>query len=99
MLAGGALIAARAAGKGLGIIALAPLSGLPLRKASLLTLALMPMSGVALILVHDTTKFYPQFGPSLAAIVISAIAILEILGPLLAHFALVRAGEAVEEWR
>ena len=98
-LAGGALIAARAAGKGLGIIALAPLSGLPLRKASLLTLALMPMSGVALILVHDTTKFYPQFGPSLAAIVISAIAILEILGPLLAHFALVRAGEAVEEWR
>lgn len=96
-LAGGVLIAARAAGKGLGVFALAPVSGLPLRKASLLTLALMPMSGIAVILVHDTVKFYPQIGPSLAAIVISAIAILELLGPLLAHFALVRAGETAEE--
>lgn len=96
-LAGGVLIAARAAGKGLGVFALAPVSGLPLRKASLLTLALMPMSGIAVILVHDTAKFYPQIGPSLAAIVISAIAILELLGPLLAHFALVRAGETAEE--
>lgn len=98
-LAGGLLIAARAAGKGLGIFLLAPVSGLPLRKASLLTLALMPMSGIAVIVVHDLTKFYPQFGPSLAAVVISAIAILELLGPLLAYFALVRAGEAMEEVR
>lgn len=96
-LAGGVLIAARAAGKAVGVFALAPASGLPLRKASLLTLALMPMSGIAVILVHDTTKLYPQLGPSLAAIVISAIAILELLGPLLAHFALVRAGETAKE--
>ena len=95
-LAGGVLIAARAAGKALGIFALAPTSGLSLRKASLLTLALMPMSGIAVILVHDTTRFYPQLGPSLAAIVVSAIAMLELLGPLLVHFALVRAGEAAE---
>lgn len=96
-LAGGVLIAARAAGKGLGVFALAPVSGLPLRKASLLTLALMPMSGIAVILVHDTARFYPQIGPSLSAIVISAIAMLELLGPLLVQFALVRAGEAAEE--
>ena len=96
-LAGGVLIAARAAGKGLGVFALAPVSGLPLRKASLLTLALMPMSGIAVILVHDTARYYPQIGASLSAIVISAIAMLELLGPLLAHFALVRAGEAAEE--
>jgi Kef-type K+ transport system membrane component KefB len=96
-LAGGVLITARAAGKALGIFALAPASGLPLRKASLLTLALMPMSGIAVILVHDTAKIYPQIGASIAAIVVSAIAMLELLGPLLAHFALVRAGEAAEE--
>ena len=96
-LAGVVLIAARAAGKGLGVFALAPASGLPLRKASLLTLALMPMSGIAVILVHDTVRFYPQLAPALAAIVVSAIAMLELLGPLLAHFALVRAGEAAEE--
>jgi len=57
----------------------------------------MPMSGIAVIVVHDTTRFYPHLGPALAAIVISAIAMLELLGPLLAHFALVRAGEAAEE--
>lgn len=97
LLSGGVLIAARAAGKALGVFALAPASGLSLHKASMLTLTLMPMSGIALILVHDTTRFYPQFGPSLAAIVVSAIAMLELLGPLLARFALVRAGEAAEE--
>ena len=96
-LAGGMLIVARAAGKALGIFALAPASGLPLRKASLLTLALMPMSGIAVILVHDIARYYPQLGPALAAIVVSAIAMLEVLGPLLAHFALVRAGEAAGE--
>jgi Kef-type K+ transport system membrane component KefB len=97
VVAGGVLIAARAAGKALGVFALAPASGLPLRKASLLTLALMPMSGIAVILVHDTARLYPQFGPALSAVVVSAIAILELLGPLLAHFALVRAGEAAED--
>lgn len=96
-VAGGVLIAARAAGKALGVFVLAPASGLPLRKASLLTLALMPMSGIAVILVHDTARLYPQLGPALAAVVISAVAMLELLGPLFAHFALVRAGEAAEE--
>lgn len=95
-VAGGVLVAARVAGKALGVFALAPASGLPLRKASLLALALTPMSGVALVLLHDTTRLYPQLGPSLAAIVIAAVAILELLGPLLAQFALVRAGETAE---
>jgi len=94
--AGGVLVAARAAGKTLGILALAPASGLPLRKASLLALAMTPMSGIAVILVHDTAKLYPQFAPSLAAIIVSAIVILELIGPLLAQFALVRAGETDE---
>ena len=94
--AGGVLVAARFAGKALGVFALAPVSGLPLRKASLLALALTPMSGLAIVLMHDTARLYPQFGPALAAIVVSAIAMLELLGPLLTHFALTRAGEADE---
>ena len=89
-VAGGVLVAARFAGKALGV------SGLPLRKASLLALALTPMSGLAIVLMHDTARLYPQFGPALAAIVVSAIAMLELLGPLLTHFALTRAGEADE---
>ena len=95
-VAGGVLIAARFAGKALGVFALAPASGLPLRKASLLALTLTPMSGLAIVLMHDTARLYPQFGPALAAVVMAAIAMLELLGPLLTHFALTRAGEAEE---
>jgi len=95
--AAGALIAARYAGKTLGIFAFARPSGLSLRKASLLSLGLMPMSGVALILARETTATYPELGPALVTVVLSAIAMLELLGPLLAHFAIVRAGEAAEE--
>ena len=97
VLAGAALVAARIAGKALGVIALAPAAALPIRKASLLALALTPMSGVAITLLLDTSRLYPHFGPALAAVVVSAIAMMELLGPLLAHFALLRAGETAPE--
>lgn len=96
-VAAGALIAARYVGKTLAVVALARPSGLTLRKASLLGLGLMPMSGVALILARETSAIYPELGPALVTVVLSAIAMLELLGPLLAHFAIVRAGEAAEE--
>jgi ABC-type transporter Mla maintaining outer membrane lipid asymmetry permease subunit MlaE len=67
------------------------------RKASLVALALAPMSGIAIVLTHETVRLYPQFGASLAAVMVSAIALMELLGPLLAHFALVRAGEAAAQ--
>jgi Kef-type K+ transport system membrane component KefB len=95
--AAGALIAGRYVGKTLGIFAFARPSGLSLRKASLLSLGLMPMSGVALIMVQETSASYPELGPALVTVVLSAIVMLELLGLLLAHFAIVRAGEAAEE--
>jgi NhaP-type Na+/H+ or K+/H+ antiporter len=95
-LAGAVLVAARYAGKAIGVFALAPASGLSMRKASLLSLTLMPMSGVALILVHETTALFPGLGSTLASVVVSAIVMLELLGPAAAYFALVRAGEADE---
>jgi Kef-type K+ transport system membrane component KefB len=95
--AAAALIAARYAGKTLGIFALARPSGLSLRKASLLSLGLMPMSGVALIMARETSAIYPELGPTLVTVMLSAIVMLELLGPLVAHFAIVRAGEAAEE--
>lgn len=94
-----ALIAARAAGKALGVLALGPVSGLPLRKAALLSLALTPMSAVAVILVQETAGRYPSFDASLAPVAVAAVVILELLGPLAARFALVRAAEADPERR
>jgi Kef-type K+ transport system membrane component KefB len=98
-LAGAVLVAARYVGKAIGVFALAPASGLSMRKASLVSLTLMPMSGVSLILVHDTTALFPGLGSALASVVVSAIVMLELLGPAAAYFALVRAGEVDETGR
>lgn len=94
LFAGAALAVARYAGKAVGALALGRLSGLSLRKSALVGLGLTPMAGLALLLAHHTAALYPQFGPQLLTIMVAAVAILEIPGPLLAQFALVLAGEA-----
>jgi hypothetical protein len=48
-------------------------------------------------MVHRTGQLYPDFGANLAAIVLSAVLILELVGPIAVQFALRRAGEAREE--
>jgi hypothetical protein len=54
---------------------------------------------VALILVHDMSALFPGLGSTLASVVVSAIVMLEVLGPAAAYFALVRAGETDETAR
>jgi Kef-type K+ transport system membrane component KefB len=97
--AGLAYVGARLAGKAAGILVFAPLSGLRVRKAALLGLALMPMSAVAVVLVDFTSRVYPAFGVELAGIVMSAVLILALAGPALTQAALRLAGEAREEGR
>jgi Kef-type K+ transport system membrane component KefB len=89
-----AFIVARFVGKGLALVALGRLSGVRPASAGLLTLALMPMSGLAVVMVLDTAAMYPAFGGELAAVVLTAVALLEILGPVATQIALRRAGEA-----
>jgi hypothetical protein len=76
------------------VIALAPRAGLSYRAGSLLAVALLPLSGQAVVMVRDTVSLYPSFGRELAAVVLSAVVILELLGPIATQFALKRAGEA-----
>jgi hypothetical protein len=57
----------------------------------------LPMSGVATLLVSDTTALYPEFGQALASIVFGAIVLGDLLGPLATQFALRRSGEAHQE--
>ena len=92
-----AYVAARFAGKLIGVMSLAHLSGVRPGAALMLGVALMPMSGVALAMVHGTANLYPEFGARLAAIVLSAALILELIGPVAVQFALKRAGEAKGE--
>jgi Kef-type K+ transport system membrane component KefB len=84
-------------GKAVAILALGRLSGLRAGGAGLLSLSLLPMSGLAVVMVYDTAALYPRFGGELAAVVLSAVAVLEIIGPLATQFALRKAGETHPE--
>lgn len=87
-------IVVRFLGKGAALLTFGPLSGIRPGGAGLLAVALIPLSGSAVVMVRDTTTLYPEFGRELAAVVLSAVVILELLGPLATQFALRRAGEA-----
>jgi Kef-type K+ transport system membrane component KefB len=92
-----AYIALRFLGKAAALLAFGHLSGIRPGGAGLLALALVPMSGLAVVMVRDTVSLYPSFGRELAAVVLSAVVVLELLGPLATQFALRRAGEAHPE--
>ena len=92
-------VVVRFLGKAIAILALGRLSGLRAGGAGLLSLSLLPMSGLAVVMVYDTAALYPRFGAELAAVVLSAVAVLELIGPLATQFALKRAGETHPEPR
>jgi len=89
-----AYVAVRFLSKGVALLAFGHLSGIRPGGAGLLAVALIPMSGIAVVMVRDTISLYPSFGKELAAVVLSAVAVLELLGPLATQFALRRAREA-----
>jgi len=88
------LVAARYVGKYAGVLLTSRASGLSTRKGSLVALGLMPMSAVALVFVHETVAVFPALGQALLGVLVPALVVLEMAGPLLARFAIVRAGES-----
>jgi len=88
------LLVVRFLGKGLAILLFGRLSGVRTGGAGLLAIALLPLSGLAVAMVRDTSELSPAFGKELAGILLAAIALSELLGPLATQFALRRAGEA-----
>ena len=92
-MVGAAFVIARLAGKLVGLMMFAPLSGLTQNKAALLAVGMVPMSAIAVVMVQGASALYPEFGARLSAIVLSAVVILELVGPLATQWALTRAGE------
>ena len=90
-------ILARFVGKSAAIMGFARFSGIRAGGAGLLAIALTPMSGTAVVILHGTASVYPDFGAGLASIVLSSVVILELLGPIAVQYALKKAGEAGEE--
>ncbi|MET0680909.1 MAG: cation:proton antiporter [Burkholderiales bacterium] len=95
--AGLAFVLVRFAGKTLGVLAVAPFLGLKVRHAGLVALALMPMSGLAVVMVYETASLYPEVRASIAPVVLAAVVILELFGPIATQFAIKQAGEAGAE--
>lgn len=93
-IVGAAFVLARLAGKLAGIGLFAPLSGLTRQKALLLGVGMVPMSAIAVVMVQGASAFYPEFGAKLSSIVLAAVVILELVGPLATQWSLRRAGEA-----
>jgi len=92
--AGLAFVLVRFAGKALGVLAIAPFAGLKLRHAGLVAIALTPMSGLAVVMMYQTAALYPEVRSSVAPVVLAAVVILELVGPVATQFAIRRAGEA-----
>ena len=90
------LITARALAKLSSVLILAHYSGIGLRQAMALGVALIPMSSVALLLTLDTGVAFPAFGSGMGLVLMSCIVILELAGPILVQGALRAAGETPE---
>ena len=93
VVSGESVAAARAAGKLVGILAIAPIGGLRVRQAVGLGCALLPMSTLALMLQHDVAKHFPEFGSDMTAVFLAALIIMELMGPLAVQWGLRYAGE------
>lgn len=89
-----ALIVARFLGKGAGLLALGYMSGLRPGGAGWLAVGLLPMSSLAVVMAQDVALFAPEMGGRVAALVVAAVAVLVLLGPLATQFALRASGEA-----
>jgi Kef-type K+ transport system membrane component KefB len=85
---GVAAILSRLAAKILATAALGRPSGISMRQALALGVALMPISGAALVMMADLQAIYPAFAAQMTGIVFSAVAVLELLGPIAVQAAL-----------
>ncbi len=91
-----AFIAARLVGKALPVLLLARPSALPLREAWLVNLALVPMSGITLLMLGDLTSLFPEIAGDVGATVLLATTILTFVGPLATEYAIRQAGDAAD---
>jgi Kef-type K+ transport system membrane component KefB len=89
-----ALVAARGVAKVLGVSIANFGSGTSWRQAFWTGCAMAPMSSVALLLVSQFVASSLTLGPRIASIALPAILLMEVLGAIIATFAIHRAGES-----
>lgn len=92
-----AFLLLRFAAKALAINTFGSASGLRRGSALWLSLALLPMSEIAWLMMQDTVMIYPDFGPELTSLLLGALALSELVAPIVTGLALRRADEAHPE--
>ncbi|KIG02721.1 cation:proton antiporter [Caballeronia concitans] len=90
------LIVARVIGKLVGVLMFAKPSGLNWKQGAALGVALTPMSALAYLLVDDMYVLYPDYDPTLRAIVMCSIVVLQIATPFVVYRSLSAVGERRE---
>ena len=93
-----ALVAARALAKIIGVALGNVGSGASWKQALWVGCAMSPMSSVTLLLVSQFVTASGSIGPRIASIALPAILLMEVLGAILATFAIYRAGENSRPW-
>ncbi|MDB5900671.1 MAG: rane efflux protein-like protein [Ramlibacter sp.] len=73
-------------------------SGTSWKQAIYTAAAMAPMSSISLLLVSQFVTSSMSLGPRIASIVMPAILLMEVLGAIVATFAIYRAGESVSPW-
>ena len=96
-VAGLVYVAARAAGKLLGAKVGAQKAGLNETVQRYLGLALMAQAGLAIGLTLAIDKRYPELAPNVTTVILAAVTISEIIGPIAARIAIDKAGEGRAE--
>jgi hypothetical protein len=92
-LVASALLLTRALSKGVVLAGLAHLSGIEVKQGIALALTLTPVSATSLVMLADLQLSHPLLAAQLTPVVLSAIAIMALLGPMLVQGGLRLAGE------
>ncbi|MFQ5645594.1 MAG: cation:proton antiporter [bacterium] len=87
-------VLSRAAGKIGGVMLGARISRSPDVVRKYLGLAMLPQAGVAIALVMAVQNRFPQYGSLINVIVLAAVTVNEVIGPVSSRFAIVSAKEA-----
>ena len=75
----------------------ARLAGAPASVQRFIGFGLLPQAGLALALALLFTRTFPEFGAEASALVLSVVALNELLAPAAYRYALVKSGEAGKE--
>ncbi|MGH6625646.1 MAG: cation:proton antiporter [Burkholderiaceae bacterium] len=93
-----ALVAARALAKIVGVALGNAGSGASWKQALWLGCAMSPMSSISLLIASQLAAASPTLGPQIAGVALPAILLMEVLGAMVATFAIYRAGESAQPW-